>query len=129
MECFLIHIPQEKWNLIEGVLKDNGFGEFKLATPSKEELELIEYSLDELRSRLEMGNCKVKLPLASEITKFYPFFKNEEGYWFFPLCIKQSGEQLCIIVSNLNDENSRKKYKEAVELLYATISVLRERLD
>ena len=122
MRCFLYYIPQTKWKIIEGVLRENGFEEFKLSTPTKGEEEELEHQLSSIRSLLEKSNCKVSLMSARDLLSLFPFFKTKEGYWVFPLAINDPQGRTVFILHNFDDK-VKAKYKRVAELLYAIFHI------
>jgi len=122
MRCYLHYIPQTKWKIIEGVLRENGFEEFKLSTPTKGEEEELEHQLSSIRSLLEKSNCKVSLMSAKDLLSLFPFFKTKEGYWVFPLAINDPQGRTVFILHNFDDK-VKAKYKRVAELLYAIFHI------
>lgn len=122
MRCYLHYIPQMKWKIIEGVLRENGFEEFKLSTPTKGEEEEMEHRLSSIRSLLEKSNCEVSLMSARDLLSLFPFFKTKEGYWVFPLAIDDPQGRTVFILHNFDDK-VKAKYKRVAELLYAIFHV------
>lgn len=105
-------------------MRENGFGEFHLATPNSKEEEEIEKQLSDIRSLAQKSNCKVSILPARDMLKLFPFFKTDKGYWVIPIVIKDEENGKVVFILHNFDRKVKAKYKRVAELLYAIANVI-----